>query len=36
MLVLYNEMLHICGMDDVLLYNDICCHLIIIKGFVNV
>jgi hypothetical protein len=35
MLVLCNEMLYICEMDDELLYNDTCCYLIIIKGFVN-
>jgi hypothetical protein len=35
MLVLCNEMLHICGMDDEIFYNDTCCYLIIIKGFVN-
>jgi hypothetical protein len=30
-LVLSNEMLHVCGMDDELLYNDVCCYLIIIR-----
>jgi hypothetical protein len=25
MLVLCNKMLHVCGMDDELLYNDACC-----------
>jgi hypothetical protein len=35
MLVLCNEMLYICGIDDELLYNINCCYLIIIKGFVN-
>jgi hypothetical protein len=34
MLVLCNEILHICEMDDELLYNDSCCYLIIIR-FVN-
>jgi hypothetical protein len=32
---LCNEMLHICGIDDELLYNDTCCYFIIIKEFVN-
>jgi hypothetical protein len=31
MLVLCNEMIHVCGMDDELLYNDACCYLIIIR-----
>jgi hypothetical protein len=31
MLVLCNRMLHICGMDDELFYNDACCYLIIIR-----
>jgi hypothetical protein len=31
MLVLCNEMLHVCGMDDELLYNDACCYFIIIR-----
>jgi hypothetical protein len=31
MLVLCNEMLHVCGMDNELLYNDVCCYLIIIR-----
>jgi hypothetical protein len=31
MLVLSNEMLQICGMDDELLYNDACCYHIIIR-----
>jgi hypothetical protein len=30
-LVLSNEILHVCGMDDELLYNDACCYLIIIR-----
>jgi hypothetical protein len=29
MLVLCNEMLHVCGMDDKLLYNDVYFYLII-------
>jgi hypothetical protein len=31
MLVLCNEMLHVCGMYDELLYNDACCYFIIIR-----
>jgi hypothetical protein len=31
MLVLCNEMLHVCGLDDELLYNDVYCYLIIIR-----
>jgi hypothetical protein len=31
MLVLCNEMLNVCGMDDELLYNDTCFYFIIIR-----
>jgi hypothetical protein len=31
MLMLCNEMLYICGMNDELLYNDACCYFIIIR-----
>jgi hypothetical protein len=31
MLVLCNKMLHVCGMDGELIYNDACCYLIIIR-----
>jgi hypothetical protein len=33
MLVLCNKMLHISEMDDELLYNDVCCYLIIIRVY---
>jgi hypothetical protein len=36
MLVLCNEMLHVYGMDDKLLYNDACCYLIIIRVYKSV
>jgi hypothetical protein len=36
MLVLYNEMLHVSGMNDELLYNDFCCYLIIIRVYKSV
>jgi hypothetical protein len=29
-------MLHVCGMDDELLYNDACCYLIIIKVYKSI
>jgi hypothetical protein len=36
MLVLCNKMLHVCGMDDELLYNNACCCLIIIRVYKSV
>jgi hypothetical protein len=35
MLVLCNAMLHVCGMDDELLYDDAYCYLIIIRVSVS-